>query len=316
MTKSIPEKEAKSEGVSPKDAFSILGNEIRLNILLALWEAPRNRLTFSEIRERANVPDPGNLNYHLTKLAEHFIRRTEDGYELRYGGEQVIRAVLAGMLTEDPVIGPVQTDVKCPFCGSRVEIQYAEDQLTVRCTNCVGIVAGDYPSGTYMSYPFPPAGLENRSPEEVVSAAHTFYDAKITPMMEGVCPGCACNTTRSIDICERHDGGDGRICEHCQSVGRIWAEYTCAHCKYKRRCLVWFELMNHPSVISFFHEYGDIEERIPFRKLTWENARYFKDISETVVSAEPLRIRVTIPFRGRKLNVTVDDELNVIDLSQ
>lgn len=163
----------------PEEAFSILGNETRMGILQALWDD--DRLSFSELRERVGAADSGNFNYHLNRLADHFIRRTEEGYELRYGGEQVIRAVLMGSITEDPNLRPVEIDAKCPYCGSAVEMRYEDDRLMVRCTCCDGIVSGEYPVGTYMSYNFPPAGLRGRTPEEVLDAAHTFYDCKITP---------------------------------------------------------------------------------------------------------------------------------------
>lgn len=303
------------DGLSPEDAFSALGNEIRLTILQALWEAPDECVPFSDLRERVGVADPGRLNYHLTRLTDHFIRRTEDGYELRYAGERILRAVRAGVITEDPVIEPTEVDDTCPYCGATVEMRYEDDRLTVRCTECAGLVGGAFPPGTYMSYDFPPAGLDNRTPEEVLRAAHTYYDSRITPMMDGVCPECAGTTTLSIDICEYHEEEEGRICKHCHSTNRIWAEYVCEHCGYTRRCLIWFKLMTHPAVISFYHEHGDIQESIPFRKLTEENPPYIGNITETIVSEDPLRIRVTIPIADQKLYVTVDDALNVVDVA-
>lgn len=74
--------------------------------------------------------------------------------------------------------------------------------------------------------------------------------------------------------------------------------------------------MTHPAVISFYHEHGDIQETIPFRKLSEENAPYIRSISETVVSDDPLRIRVTIPIRDQKRHVTIDETLNVVGVTQ
>lgn len=130
------------------------------------------------------------------------------------------------------------------------------------------------------------------------------------------CPECAGTTTLSLDICEQHEGEEGGICNHCHSTHRIWTEYVCKHCGYTRRCLLWFKLMTHPVVISFYHEYGDVTESVPFRKLTEENAPYIKDISETIVSEDPMRIRVTLPVADRTLHVTVDDALDVVDVTQ
>lgn len=313
---SPPLDEVESQGISPEEAFSILGNETRIAILQALWETPETAVSFSDLRDRVAVADSGNFNYHLNQLADHFVRQTESGYELREAGKQVIRAVLAGAINEDAVLEPVETTSQCPYCGATVEMRYREDKLTVRCTRCEGVVSGDFPPGTYLSFDFPPAGLKNRTPEEVLRTAHTLYDAKITPMMEGVCPECAGRTSVSITVCDDHDVSDGHVCRNCDSVNEIWATYECEHCGYTRTCLVWFKLMNHPAVISFYYEYGNIQESVPFRKLTWENRPYVKDISETVLSEDPLRIQVTIPFQGETLHVTVDDAINVVDVRE
>jgi hypothetical protein len=309
-------------GFSPEEAFLILGNKLRIQILRALWEADdpadhdSSAIAFSDLYQRVGADDSGQFNYHLNKLTGAFVRRTEDGYELREAGYQVIRAVLAGAINKNPSFEPTETAEKCPFCGSVVEVRYEDDRLTVRCTNCEGVVAGEFPPGTYMSFGFPPAGTEGRTPDELLESAHTWYDSMITPMFEGVCPECAGRTTASVEICEDHDPGDGRICDECDAAHEIWVQYVCERCKYARECLVWFELMNHPAVISFYYEHGDIQRNIPFKKLTWESSPYVGDISEEVISKNPLRVRVTIPHEDDELQVTVDEEVNIVELNE
>jgi len=301
-------------GLSPDEAFGLLANETRMSILRTLWDADE-ALPFSRLLERAGADDSGNFNYHLDRLVGHFVTQVDDGYVLREAGKSVIRTVISGVFTADAYHEPVEVDERCPYCGSPAEFSYRDERIVVRCSGCDGVVDGDeFPLGTYMSYPFPPAGLEDRSPEEVIEAAHSLYDGKIIPMMGGVCPECAGQTSVDVDVCPDHRRIDGELCPDCDSRYKVWSEYYCTTCGYRRRSALWFKLLNHSAVVSFFHEHGDLDAFIPLRKLTWENARYIADISETVVSDEPLEVRVDIPFEGRTLQVTVDDDLEVVDL--
>ena len=70
-----------------EEAFSALGNQTRMQILLALWRAydpfaSDNAVPFSELFEAVGVDDSGQFNYHLGKLRERFVTRRETGYEL------------------------------------------------------------------------------------------------------------------------------------------------------------------------------------------------------------------------------------------
>jgi len=90
------------------DAFALLGDGTRLAILLAIWEAhdpadEDNSLSFSEIFERVDYDDPGNLRYHLGKLEGQFIERTSehDGYALRVPAQKLVRDIVAGVGAHD-----------------------------------------------------------------------------------------------------------------------------------------------------------------------------------------------------------------------
>lgn len=82
--------EAAAGAVGPRaiEMFSILGNETRLSIMVTLQEAYEpyadyNAVAFSELPARVGMRDSGQFNHHLDKLAGHFIKSAEDGYELR-----------------------------------------------------------------------------------------------------------------------------------------------------------------------------------------------------------------------------------------
>jgi DNA-binding transcriptional ArsR family regulator len=74
------------------DAFSLLADDTRLRVIVTLYEhgciGPDSpALTFSELRRLVGVGDTGRFNYHLRRLRESFVSRTEEGYVLTEAGE-------------------------------------------------------------------------------------------------------------------------------------------------------------------------------------------------------------------------------------
>ncbi|QRV14078.1 helix-turn-helix transcriptional regulator [Haloterrigena salifodinae] len=66
--------------VDPEEAFRLLGHEIRVQILLALWRASDHALGFSELYDAVDVDDSGQFTYHLSKLeGRSRAGRTRDG---------------------------------------------------------------------------------------------------------------------------------------------------------------------------------------------------------------------------------------------
>lgn len=66
-------------GLTPEDAFAVLGDETRLNVVRVLWSAGASHeyddvddtastMPYSELRRRVGVEDDGRFNYHLSKL--------------------------------------------------------------------------------------------------------------------------------------------------------------------------------------------------------------------------------------------------------
>lgn len=312
--------DADGPGLSPSAAFGLLGNETRVSILEALWDAQAEDETpvpFSALFARVDYDDSGNFNYHLDRLVGHFVRRVEGGYELRSAGQHVVRAVLAGAMTSDPSFEPTEIDANCPYCGATVEAWYEDERFTARCTACPGAVGtgSEHPPGTFLRYEVPPAALRGRTPEEVLAAAHVLYDAKLTALLEGVCPECGAVADRSIDVCPDHDASEDDACEACGSRHEVWIDAVCRNCRYARRFVAWFAVATTPAVVSFLHDHGAPWDRVPFAKLTWENAHYVDAITESVASTDPLRVRVTVDLDAT-LEVVFDEALAVVDVSR
>lgn len=56
--------------LSPDDAFTLLGNETRIEILQALWDVSDphvddDAVSFSDLYERVGIEGTGNFNYHF-----------------------------------------------------------------------------------------------------------------------------------------------------------------------------------------------------------------------------------------------------------
>jgi DNA-binding transcriptional ArsR family regulator len=303
------EADVETEEIPAAEAFAILGNETRMEILKRLWESS-GPSSFAELRAKAAPDDRGNFSYHLKRLAGRFVKKTDDGYDLRLAGEQVVRAVLTGTITSSPNVSPMQTSERCVYCGAAVEMAYERDVISVRCTDCGGVVSGEFPDGTYMHYQYPPSGLTGRTAEEAIDAAHVLYDAKVAPMMKGICPECASRIDLSHDVCASHHVDESGLCPDCESRYEVWTEFECTHCQYARRAVTWFAALNHPAVVAFYYDHG-LEERIPVRKLTWDNERFVNQISVTPVETDPYRFRVTVPVDDETLTVRLDDSLDV-----
>lgn len=313
---------AGTAGPRATEAFSILGNETRLSILLALWEVfepftEKNAVPFSELRERVGMRDSGQFNYHLDKLEGNFVRKTDDGYELRRAGQQLVRTVIAGAGIEAPSLEPTEIDVACSLCGAPTAIIYQDEWLYLVCTECEGIYEQrhDRPRGILSGAVFNPAGFTNRSPEDVWRAAYITAFQDVQSAIEDICDTCSAPMDYSLDICEDH-AADG-MCDSCGRQFAIMARFRCPVCKNHHigppRAIV----AQHPAVIAFYYERG-----IPFQYKVddFESVRRRTDLIENhdqeLISEDPIRVRVTIRHEDDELQLTLDEELDVIEVSR
>lgn len=296
------------------EAFAVLGNDTRMAVLRELWESGEP-MSFTALRETVAPDDTGNFNYHLGKLDGQFVRKTEEGYVLRFAGEQVVRAALSGTITSDPSIPPTETDKRCPYCDAPMKMAYREEAISVRCTNCDGVIGGELPDGTTVHFEFPPAGLTGRDHEGVIDAAHVLYDSKIATMLKGVCPECAGRVSVSQEVCDNHEPDDAGLCPSCDTRFEVWSTFTCDNCRYSRNSAPWFAALNHPAVVAFYHDHG-LTEKLPFRKLTADNARFVRGIRSTATATDPYRFRTTIPVDDETLVVVMDEELDVLSVER
>jgi hypothetical protein len=311
-----PTDENGTGAVSPDEAFALLGHDTRVGILQALWDAFEsgkgdNALPYSELFEQVDIRDSGNFSYHLEKLTGPFVRQTDEGYELKQTGINVVRAVIAGTVTTDSAFGPTVVDVNCPLCTSPVEIVYADEFMNISCTTCAGRSRWNDESGHLFGALVPPTGISQHSIEEAFHAAVTYSLSEIAIFHQGVCPHCLGPVEPTVDTCTVHDPPESGRCPNCDRVNMANVWMVCSTCKRSIPPPVTLIVLNHPNVTAFYHEHG-----IEHQFATWETVARSYRVEEELLSEDPLRIHLTIPAEDDRLRLTIDDEVDVVDVSR
>jgi hypothetical protein len=276
--------------VAPADAFSLVGDETRLAILEALWrlETPAR---FSDVRAEVGSTDSARFNYHLGKLTETFVRKTESGYELRTAGRRVVQAVLAGSFTEHPS-RELAVEDPCTACGASLRASYDDEQMTVECPDC-GRGHGEYP--------FPPGGLHDRTDEEVLAA----FDQRVRHLhclaKDGVCPECGGRMETRIE-----QGGE------CCLDADLRAVNGCVQCDHELCSAVGLGLLDQSDVVSFYRDHGVKVSDTPYWSFEW----CIGDGPVAVLGEDPWRLAVEMTADDERLRVEVDGDLNVLEATR
>lgn len=304
------------------EAFKRLGDETRLAILLALWEAYEpfaddNTLSFSELLDRVEYDTSGNFSYHLEKLEGHFVESTPDGYRLKQTGHRVVQTVIAGTGLTETTLAPTGIDVDCWICGESLAITYENESLYTVCDGCGGQfgTGHDKPPGTVMGFTFDPAGLSRPTAEEIFAASVFRAMQKFAMQMGGLCPACSGPVDDSIHICDDHSQ-DG-ICPNCGRRDEIKARWTCTICKNAGHGPPGANLVLHPRVVAFYANRG---LEIGYDTTDFETiVRILRAMSEhqqELVSKEPLRVRTTIRHEGDELRLITDETMSIVHVEE
>lgn len=311
--------EPSPSGPAPDEAFALVADETRLEILRLLVEADEP-LAFSTLFERSEYETQSNFSYHLDRLEGHFVRRTDDGYAVRQTGRRVVEAVISGTVTDDPVVERERTDRQCPFCSAPIEVSYRQERVEMYCTSCPGVGAGkgepvgQSPSdaGTLGYLPLPPAGVRDRTPTEVLDAAAVWSNLELLGTSAGVCSRCSGAVDHAVTVCRDHDASED-VCERC---GRRYAavfEVACGSCHYATRGLAIVCLLATTELWAFLTDHGmnplvpATRERVP---------DLLANYGEEVRSHDPLRVALTFAVDDDALTLTVDDAASVVEATR
>lgn len=310
--------------LSSGDAFAAIGHETRVEILEALARTDRaNRpLSFSELRDRVGDVDSSRFNYHLDTLAGHFLERSEAGYDFRSAGERVAEAILSGAVSEDAEIERTEIDQACQYCGAPIELEYREERLWTYCTECAGTYGSSNPQESGETdvpdeYGFlgllnlPSAGIRDRTPSEIHSAALSWQQAEQLLSADGTCPRCSAPMDEWLTLCENHDA-DGPRCGDCGNRYAAQHSASCTNCVHSHRVLFGAALLDSTSLQAFLTEHG-------LNLVSPDYDRYASIVmnyKETIHEADPFEAEFRFTAEGDAITLHVDDALDVVSVTR
>lgn len=283
----ITKAEQSEHCITPAEAFSLLANDTRVKILETLWQADEQPVSFSKLHEAVEVSNSSKFNYHLSKLSGQFIRRTEQGYELRNAGRCVVRMIVKGSLNAHPQPDPISVGDPCTLCGEPLLARYEDETLAIECPTC---------GRGHGRYPFPPGGMLGRCDEEVLVAFDRRVIHHHSQAGDGVCPECSgpIQPTFEIEEVGAHDA-------------TIFARHICKGCNYTFRSPVGLNLLNRQPVIAFYQRNGINLRNEPF----WRHKWCVSDDCTLVRSFDPLELDVVITIGSESLCMRVDTDLTI-----
>lgn len=290
--------EGTDEGLDPQDAFQLFSHELRLEILLALWEAPDYSLPFADLRKAVGERDSGRFTYHLEKLTDRFVGRVDGRYVLQYAGHRVIDAIRSGVFHESPSVGPVEISGTCGRCDAPLSFDYEDHLATVSCPAC---------STKLIEYPFDPGGLQDRSVSGAVDAFDRRTKYKWRLASGGVCFVCA----GRVDVAYAASAADlshlDRYDDYFAADHPAVLDLSCRNCSFYSYVPVGVRLLDSPLVVGRLAERGvDVNDR-PL----WELPFVTDAERVAVVDREPWSVRVEAPTPAGAVEVLLDADASV-----
>jgi DNA-binding transcriptional ArsR family regulator len=278
-------------------AFALLGDETRVAILEALAGHSSDPLSFAELRERTGVDDSGRFNYHLGKLVGRFVEKTEAGYHLTYAGSRVVGAVYEGTYAEGDEMDPIPLDADCIECGAGVELSYADERITIGCSECGNVDS---------EFGFPPGAVAGRDPETLPAALTSYMTTMLERLVAGFCSNCAGPVSPTVDPEAAELPGDAEAGDGF--VEQVPVSFVCDRCQSKATSSLASVLLTEPAVVAFHYDHGiDVREALLW-SLPW-----LIDSETERLGESPPRYAVTGSLDGERLRVVVDGDLEVVE---
>ena len=280
------------------DAFGLVADETRVDILRALWEtADRGEsVSFSDLRDQVGVRDSGRFNYHLDRLTPEFVRHRDDGYALTYAGLEVVGAALSGAYTDavGRTYGPVDVaDCRADGCDGTTQLRYDEGAVVFECDTCDR--APDI-------VPAPPVLVDAHDIGSDPNVASQFGMAVIETINRGFCHVCNGPVDHAVArVDPRYDA------ELPDAVDIIT---ECDECGWRRRAGAVSALIGHPAVVSRLYDAGIDYQSTPHWRQAW-----ITDAEETVTGEDPVRVQVETPIGDDRVTFILDGDLELVGVT-
>ena len=243
-------------------AFSVLDSGVRLAILDSLYERTvasgplAGNAAYSTIKADVDVEDSGRFSYHLDRLTDRFVTKTEDGYRLAEPGREVVRLRRTGRLTQDPSVEAEPVDGTCYYCGSGVEALYRRGYLVTWCPECPGLIEHELVAdGTLASLSYPPSGVSGVDIGTAFERSHRRAAHAFRAMADGFCPNCGHDVTATLPPGEGgNPGDDGYGFDHVNHDGMV--RFACVHCGHRRISHPLYAAADRNPMADFFATNG------------------------------------------------------------
>ena len=295
--------ESEPERIGADEAFNLVASEARFDILRALWElqneerddpsADESAVSFSTLHDATDVRDSGQFNYHLDKLVPRFVRQTDDGYDLTYAGTQVVGAAVSGIYTDSDVtaVDPIEVGT-CPECGGAFEAKYERGHIDVGCESCDVSV-------THL--PAPPVLAATTADADLPQVFSQRILTDIHEVNRGFCQLCGGSLDADLD----RSFSD----EIDTWAPRLGARFTCRACGITVSTVLGATVIDHPAVVGFLYDHG-----IDLRETYLWDLDWLFEAHGSVTSEEPLRVAVRVEVEGDTIELTLDEDLAVVDV--
>ncbi|MEF8884919.1 MAG: winged helix-turn-helix domain-containing protein [Haloarculaceae archaeon] len=285
----------------PEAAFSALADETRLEIVRALRRTDGGSATFSELRDAVGMRDSGRFNYHLDKLADRFVAKTDGEYQLTQAGKQVHGAVTSGVYTSRGTIEPIELDGPCRVCGGDQTLQYDGEVARVECEACSAGWAASVP----------PVVLAGCDRDEVAGVVDRYFRTRFRQVVDGFCTYCSGRMAANVGPVGAMDVGQSSAEETDRLTDRPVVQFDCPHCG----ATAGMDLSNalffaHPAVVHFYYEHG-VEVR--------DHALWDGDLDAgdgAIENRDPFRASVTFRAGDAELAVAVDGTFDVVNVDR
>jgi len=289
-----------------ESAFMTLSHDLRLEILLALWDAPGFSLSFSELRKTVGERDSGSFTYHLSELQDQFVAQTDDGYELQYPGHRVLDAIQSGVFHDQVTVGPVGLDDDCRECGEQLTFEYDTDYIArIRCRDC---------GNRALEWPFDPGGIADRDSDAIVAAFDRRTELIWSCALDGICPFCAGPIDRELTSQVHEQGACVGVIEQLDRYDEYFARdhpavvaVDCERCSFYSFIPVGVVLLTRPAVTGQLHE-ADIDvQETPL----WDLGFVVDSEAVTVPQTDPMCVDVSVPDATDSLAFTIENSFTV-----
>lgn len=281
-----------ADDAASMDVFEVVSHDTRADVLRELADAHRESsgdlwVPYNELRRCVGERDSGNFNYHLKQL-DGLVEKGPEGYRLSRVGMRVVSALRSGFFDPDWTWGPVEAPGECYACGGDLDLYYEDGALHVTCGD------DDHRLSLYV----PPAFLQSQPTADVVEQVAFLENRWGSLTRRGICSEC-------------HGYVDGELQRGDGETDPYRYHGDCHRCGFQHVMSLGMFLLGHPTVMQFYFEHGVDVRTVPFWTLP-----FCTPDAQTVVSRDPLRVRLDVTEAGETLSLTVDGVGDVVQTTR